>query len=841
MDTKLPTDESKPDAKKTQEKGISNKKMELMGHVDPPIEYDMDPINTMLELVYPQELDQDEFVLAWMAKSRSISKPMVPGYPVIEEKFLEKLPRISAPRALYVSMSTSKQHTDGKHYNRKALFKQLCLVILDDIGAKIPLDRLPPDLIPTIIVQSSPGNYQYGYVFEKPISDYVAAEALITVVKDSGYTDAGGMTPTKLIRLPGGVNGKPGKNRLWPVTLEKYDGPLWTPKRFLEVLDKGISWDDILKDAECVNKNRPPESYGTSKWSPVSPKSPGLNGIIDPVLEHLIERGDVIQDNGEWVTVRCPRYDEHSTGDYTAGYSPLGRGEGHENKRGFHCFHEHVNPDTKLSDPPTTREFLDFVVANGGPEAGVNDSSGELVSTYAFDYSANVVWNVRTPRMPNYIEMTAFKNKYPANIKYTTPEGKIAAISEVKAYLISKGRVVVEDRIFDPTTNDKIVTHNGVKYVNLFTRPDYGKGVYDQHDIDMFLAFIKYLIPHEDEQEYFLDWLAAKVQNMGFRGPAIMMVAPKQGTGRTTLGDMISMLIGVSNAINVPFKQLISDGDFNEFQEFPLVITNESKDCTGDQPVSYHKVYERLKDTIDPRPKRIEINTKYGRKRMSMVHSSYLMFSQHNNALALSDNDRRFYVIQNVYTPAPPQYFMDLNAWLEKTDEGADKPGWINSVGKWLTARKVDMKKLLTPPALTEAKKEMSKLSKNALDIAVDTIVDTWEGTYISAHIVKGILMRPDIEIRLNTENYKNFNNAVNAHIRACTLNMHPKLALKINTQAVRPRIIPGRLTSTEEEKNTTRKTTTPNFRKEMRDSIMVFDAAKIEQSVLDALSLADM
>ena len=96
--------------------------------------------------------------------------------------------------------------------------------MLDDIGTKVPIDTLPEGLEPTYIIESSAGNYQYGFVLDEPVTDLEQAEALIQLVYESGYSDAGGKMATKLVRLPGGVNGKKGEKRLFPVKLTKDDG-----------------------------------------------------------------------------------------------------------------------------------------------------------------------------------------------------------------------------------------------------------------------------------------------------------------------------------------------------------------------------------------------------------------------------------------------------------------------------------------------------------------------------------------------------------------------------------------------------------------------------------------
>ena len=81
------------------------------------------------------------------------------------------------------------------------------VMVLDDIGTKSKTPPLPP----TWIMETSPGNYQWGYAFnDQPTKgDFSAA---ILAIAEAGYTDAGAINPVRNFRLPGSVNIKPGRD-----------------------------------------------------------------------------------------------------------------------------------------------------------------------------------------------------------------------------------------------------------------------------------------------------------------------------------------------------------------------------------------------------------------------------------------------------------------------------------------------------------------------------------------------------------------------------------------------------------------------------------------------------
>ena len=81
------------------------------------------------------------------------------------------------------------------------------VLVLDDIGTKSKTPPLPP----TWVMETSPGNFQWGYAFTEVQPTKADFSAAITSIADAGYTDAGAINPVRNFRLPGSVNLKPGR------------------------------------------------------------------------------------------------------------------------------------------------------------------------------------------------------------------------------------------------------------------------------------------------------------------------------------------------------------------------------------------------------------------------------------------------------------------------------------------------------------------------------------------------------------------------------------------------------------------------------------------------------
>lgn len=794
-----------------------------------PRQYNTELIDEFLSVVFHAGVDEEagEHVLTWAVKPG-----MTPVYPQDDQALLDKLDRTRAPLALYYGTATCvEDQTDGRIYNRKNLFKQLHVVVLDDIGTKVDIDSLPDDLEPTYIIESSKGNFQYGFVLEEPVTLLPAAEALVQLVYESGYSDEGGKMPNKLVRLPEGVNGKKGEKMGFISNVHKLDGPYWSPQALLDALGVAVQWTDVIEDAEAVMKKRSTERLGTGVWSPVKSISPTLDGVIDPVLEWLYEENLVVDESGDWVTIRCPWGHDHTSGADTAGYKPIGRGD-ETTRRGFHCFHDscatHKTPD-----------FLNFVATNDGPEAGVVDHAAQLVSEWVYDANDNMAWKVKNVKLPAPVPLVGFNNAHAQySVNVVTQDGKTKNVKETSLWLQAPARVTVYGSTFDPSTKAKFVEHGGMLRINRYTKPEFPEKPIDMEHVNKFLSFVEYLIPAEEDRKYFLDWAIAKVQDASFRGPAIIMTTPVQGTGRTTLGDMLAVLVGRANSENVPFEDISGAGTYNEWLEKPLVVSDET---LTSRDSDFYKVYERLKRLIDPRPKKTRINPKYGKQRDDiMVHSSFLFLANHIGAAIVSEQDRRFYVIANTLKRESAQYFRDLNAWLNETDSNGT-PVWATHVYNWIQQQQPDMDKLYEPPALSAAKEAMMASTRSALEVGVETVLDVI-GPYFSVQQFKQCM--DGIAIRLNLEELSHADRAVDRMLKQLTLGFssEAKFVLKVDGKSHRPRVTVKAISGEEDIINPmVTVDPTKEERGEIADFLRSFDVDKALTEINEILDLAEL
>ena len=106
---------------------------------------------------------------------------------------------------------------DGKLSASAANCTHCLVLVLDDVGTKAKVPPLPP----TWRMETSPGNYQYGYVLriQPTCGEFTAA---IKAIAEAGYTDGGATNPVRNFRLPGSVNLKPGRDG-WASVLVEFE------------------------------------------------------------------------------------------------------------------------------------------------------------------------------------------------------------------------------------------------------------------------------------------------------------------------------------------------------------------------------------------------------------------------------------------------------------------------------------------------------------------------------------------------------------------------------------------------------------------------------------------
>lgn len=579
----------------------------------------------------------------------------------------------AAPVAAYVSLATASLDDEGRLYNRAAQFAGQWALVLDDIGTKCSVDDLPEVLRePSWSIESSPGNYQFGYRWDEPIREWGVAKALTELVFSRGAWDGGGGLANKLVRLPAGWNVK-AKHRDESVEDRRGQYPavravewrpdrVFSPREVLAAVDGAVSWDDLMAGVGQALARDPRRRQGAGAYGGMAYYRDG-GGRVDVVLEWLAEQGLMLSEGNEFHKVVCPWAEGHSDGSSWASYSPLGAGVGEwREKRGFKCFHDHCSGRS-------ARDFLGWVVDAGGPMAPVADPVAGLAAKWAFDMNANCWVNMRTPgqRIPD----SGFRNGHARKLAVPRGGGSVALVTEYALLQQHPGLVQLNGVCYEPGGGGVVDSGEGGLLVNDCVLPHYPRG---EGSLDPWLQeFLEYLMP--DDWQWFLQHLAAKAQDGHYRGPGVVMTTPTQGTGRGTLAKLLMALWG-ERAVQTPsmtglMRGLGGSGFNADLRGVWLVVPEAMElgrgigDVGGGEGKSAHQQYESLKSFCEPGRVKMEYRRKYGGQWTEWTYASLIICSNNRDVLRTDGADRRFRYINNPLRARGEDYFNRLHAEID--------------------------------------------------------------------------------------------------------------------------------------------------------------------------------
>jgi hypothetical protein len=594
-----------------------------------------------LETVFA-ELNDDEHVCLARALPRSDdpSKTWFKSYLESSRSFRKWNPDKQAQSVYYcVSTVTGKLNDKDTMVSRKRKdLVRFHIIVLDDIMDK----TAAPPVEPSYKMETSPGSFQYGYLLD-PESTFEKYEAVVQAVHELGFGDPGAGGSFRLVRIVGSANLKPGKDEFRSHITEWSPDNVWTLKSFATDFDLDI---DAL----------PVKSVKASTTT-----APGMNiDTIDPLLTWLHEQSHVVNDNdSDFVTVRCPWHENHTTGEDTASYSPLGRGGKYEKNRNFNCFHEHCKDRG-------TKEFLDWAQERGGPEVDRYDPLPVV--------QANNVIIERGPQVLDLRERLAGREPLRDLTEFSTANYfKVSVpwrderVLVKTAFLEDFNTVHCKALTYVPSAEDipLITAPDGALLANMYMPPQWQETTTEP---TIFTEHVDYLLPDQIEHEYFMGWLAHKIQNPSERGVGIVMIAEDAyGVGRSWLGSLLDKVLP-GEVRRTDIKQLAggNGGGASTYNDIyankQIVVIDETQ--ADDVKVQY-TAYENLKLVVDTSPTKLRANPKYGKVYDTELLFNLLAFSNNLDALHIPAGDRRFCVLSNPTTPRDDAYYTQLYEALE--------------------------------------------------------------------------------------------------------------------------------------------------------------------------------
>ena len=215
---------------------------------------------------------------------------------------LNDVDQIDEKANVYLCVSAMRKNERGEFRRRKENFAGGLLLMIDDLGdgagSKFPLSLIEA-APPTALIETSPGNFQAVYMFDKLIDDMRTFEALIRAFIDKQFLgkDTGMAGVNRVFRPPAGVNGKP-KYGGWSVRLAE-----WSPERRYSVGALVAAFGLKL----ALEGRKLPRGATADKAANIREFVRVRRTLLSAGLLRNIEA-----DVGGWTQTRCPWVHEHT-------------------------------------------------------------------------------------------------------------------------------------------------------------------------------------------------------------------------------------------------------------------------------------------------------------------------------------------------------------------------------------------------------------------------------------------------------------------------------------------------------------------------------------------------
>ena len=242
----------------------------------------------------------------------------------------------------------------------------------------------------------------------------------------------------------------------------------------------------------------------------------------------------------------------------------------------------------------------------------------------------------------------------------------------------------VTDFSYDPSQpTESFFVSAGCRFVNTYspTYPELDKA--NAAEVGkLFEAHLANLVGEAEYRRTLIDFMAFLVQFPGRKIRWGTMIQGAEGCGKTLIAEMLKAVLGKQHVKTIDGTTVVSG--WNEWAfGYQLVVLEEVRV----QGTNRYDIMNRLKPWITNED--IPINEKFRSSRDVRNITNYMLFSNHHDALALTPNDRRYFVIKSPLQSKKQvldlgkEYFKNLfgmirdkagalRAWLDAWDISAD-------------------------------------------------------------------------------------------------------------------------------------------------------------------------
>lgn len=305
-------------------------------------------------------------------------------------------------------------------------------------------------------------------------------------------------------------------------------------------------------------------------------------------------------------------------------------------------------------------------------------------------------------------------------------------VLRVDTWLKSPHRVTVHTQTFAPGESEFCRSPDGTAAQNLWLPRERRE---NQHPAPEdwaerarpFFDHLAYLVPDDAERERLTQWLAHIEQVPGVLPHThYLMVARQTGIGRNWLAYVLGRVWQGYTALGFRLADTLRSGFNGQLSRRVLAVVDELHE--GGHGWESQRAAENLKMMLTEETR--AINPKYGRQHVEFNCCRFLMFSNHDAALPLAENDRRIIVLENPTERRSREYYSALYGLLQ------DRP-FIASVTRALQA--IDLRQFNPgePASTSVAKRAVIRAGRSDVAQAMVDVAASWGSACISAADLK--------------------------------------------------------------------------------------------------------
>ena len=355
------------------------------------------------------------------------------------------------------------------------------------------------------------------------------------------------------------------------------------------------------------------------------------------------------------------------------------------------------------------------------------DKVNWLLRTYGYYAGEDSVVELYAAGLDCRLKPVAFERRFKAWYEITGRSG--AAVAATAVWERAPERRHLAGVRMRPDRAFPLYQENGALFKNTYRRPVHVGG----GTVKPMFAFMERFLPDVVEREWFYSWLAHKYLHPEVPGTAIVLVADNEdgvregvfGTGRGLLFRIVRELFGPEYVRAQDFSMM--DGSsgqavFNDWLHGSVLVTvDESRtSATAHRRGERSATYEVLKNLVDPAAKQFHFKGKYRAAFDGMSYASFMVATNHADALAIPAGDRRFSVLRNGRKMTREEV-QAIVSWLEV-------PGNIGALAAWLRDRDLTGFNMYDPLE-TAGKGDMAEMALSSVDeVLADLAADEKRG-----------------------------------------------------------------------------------------------------------------